>query len=425
MREKAAAAAKMIVGDFTPYLLANWGSDERRVIADWGRGEIFDGAVWELEKELAAGLGDGWFVRGTNLGRAAIQAGLEALTLEPGREVLLPSYGCLGTVVPVVQAGLEPVFVDVDESFNISYESVVAAVTDRTRAIIAPHLSGARAADFDRIIEFSRKKNIWVIEDAAQSQGLISNGKPAGTIGDIGIFSAHGGKMILSSGGGWLATRNEKIAERLRGMSRVAEPRGAVDARLKGFLARCAASPRQQGMRYLRDAFGSKMNRAAAGLALDDGAMGFTPAGMSGVEARLIHFQLKRLDEFVAKRAENARLWRRGLEGLPLKSMRLPREADNIFAKYLLSFEGSGGERESIFLRRTLLANGIECEPSYRPLHLRAPFDERRRTRMDGTDLRWTGAFSVPARPNLTAADWKRIDKALFAAGRSMKGRLC
>jgi len=335
--------------------------------------------------------------------------------METGSEVLVPSFGCLGTVTPVLQAGLEPVFVDVDEDFNIRFESVKQACGPKTRAVIVPHLSGLWAADTERIVQFARQNNLWIIEDAAQAQGLVHQGVAAGTFGDIGIFSAHGGKQILSAAGGWVVTRNQQIGDRLRARELGQEPRDIVQERMSQFMELCAAPPAQLARKYLGRAVQYRTGELTEPV-LGDSVMQFTPAAMSGLDARLILLQLEKLDEIRRLRIEHAQRWISGLARLPFTTMRIPPVTGNIFTKLLLSFRGPGGEMESDFFRRTLLSCGIETEWSYMPLHLRPPLDKHRRASMDCMESGYRGAFAVPVRPNLGRGDWKRIAKALSAA---------
>ncbi len=108
---------------------------------------------------------------------------------------------------------------------------------------------------------------------------------------------------------------------------------------------------------------------------------------------------------------------------LPLASIRFQPDDDNVYTKMLLYFSHGEGEAESEILRNALGEGGVETELSLTPLHKQAPYSRCRRASMDFTDYRWRGAFSVPMRPNLTDADWKRIHKALAASRGELIGK--
>lgn len=154
-------------------------------------------------------------------GTDALQAALMALDLEPGDEVITTAFSFVSTVEVIVLLGLKPVLVDVDpDTFNIDPAKVRDALTRRTRAIIPVHLFGQGAA-MDEIMEIARERELFVIEDGAQSLGAVwqMNGtfQKLGTIGHIGCTSFFPTKNLGCFGdGGACFTGDEHLAERLR-----------------------------------------------------------------------------------------------------------------------------------------------------------------------------------------------------------------
>ena len=141
---------------------------------------------------------------------------LLALDLPKGSEVIVPSFTFYASATSVIFAGLKPVFVDVDlETFNVLPEKIEEAITDRTSAIMAIHIYG-QACDIGAICEIAKKRNLKVIEDAAQGFGVKYNGKHVGSIGDIGVFSFFSDKAITTGEGAAIVTNHEKIFHRLR-----------------------------------------------------------------------------------------------------------------------------------------------------------------------------------------------------------------
>ncbi|MFH1056950.1 MAG: DegT/DnrJ/EryC1/StrS family aminotransferase, partial [Candidatus Micrarchaeota archaeon] len=120
----------------------------------------------------------------TNSGRTAILLALNSIPKEKGRsEVILPSYGCVGTIQPILQAGFTPVFCDVGEDYNISASSISAACSKKTRAVIVPSLFG-KPAEWKGIKKISGELGLFAIDDAAQSFGAEYSGVPVGSFGD-------------------------------------------------------------------------------------------------------------------------------------------------------------------------------------------------------------------------------------------------
>ncbi len=154
--------------------------------------------------------------------------------LEPGDEVILPSYTFVSTANAVALRGGVPVFVDIrEDTLNIDESLIEDAITDRTRAIIAVHYAGV-VAEMDAINEIAERHGLFVIEDAAQALFSTYHGRPAGTLSHAAAFSFHETKNVLSGEGGALILRDEPAfhrAEILRekGTNRSQFFRGAID----------------------------------------------------------------------------------------------------------------------------------------------------------------------------------------------------
>jgi dTDP-4-amino-4,6-dideoxygalactose transaminase len=155
-------------------------------------------------------------------GTDALQISMMALGLKPGDEVIAPSFTFIATAEVIALLGLTPVLVDVDpDTFNISPEAVLKAITPKTRAIVPVHLFG-QTADMDAIMEIAEKHNLYVIEDACQSIGsdyLNSENiwRKSGTIGHVGCTSFFPSKNLGCYGdGGAIFTNDDQLAAKLR-----------------------------------------------------------------------------------------------------------------------------------------------------------------------------------------------------------------
>ena len=146
---------------------------------------------------------------------SGIHLSLLALGIGLGDEVIIPEITWIATAAPVSYVGATPVFVDIDPgTWCISPESVEAAITPQTRAIITVDLYG-NMADYDAIHRIASRHGIDVIEDAAEAVGATYKGRQAGSLGRTGVFSFHGSKTLTSGEGGLLATNDTTLFERV------------------------------------------------------------------------------------------------------------------------------------------------------------------------------------------------------------------
>jgi dTDP-3-amino-3,4,6-trideoxy-alpha-D-glucose transaminase len=165
-----------------------------------------------FEREFAAYLGVRHCVGVAN-GTDALTIALRALGIEPGDEVVMPSFTFYATAEAAIVAGARPVFCDIDpETFCVTQETVRAAITPRTKAIVPVHLFG-NVAPVDEL----RALGLPVLEDAAQAAGADLNGVKVGALGDAATFSFFPSKNLPCLGdGGAIATNDDDVAERAR-----------------------------------------------------------------------------------------------------------------------------------------------------------------------------------------------------------------
>lgn len=146
---------------------------------------------------------------------AALHLAMLALGISAGDEVIVPAYTWITSASCVEYVGAYVRFVDVEkETMNIDPSKIEAAITPKTKAIIAVHLFGC-PAKMDEIMEIAHKHNLYVVEDCACAIGTTYKGKKVGTIGDIGCFSFHPRKAITTGEGGMCSTNDEEVYYRL------------------------------------------------------------------------------------------------------------------------------------------------------------------------------------------------------------------
>ena len=244
--------------------------------------------VLQFEKEFAARM-QSKFALGVTSGTAALQCAVAALEIGPGDEVILPAWTWHSCFNAVVLAGALPVFAEIDHSFNIDPSAIERHITPQTKVIMAVHLQG-NPCRMDRILAIARKHNLRVLEDCAQSVGASYQGRPVGSLGDIGIYSLQLNKTITAGEGGALVTNDPVLFER-----------AARFHDLGGFRA-----PHQQlvGEARLDWSFGTNFR-------------------MSEFTGGVLLAQLRKLDRIVSAVRSNARLVYEGIRDLPNPKLRL------------------------------------------------------------------------------------------------------
>ena len=168
-----------------------------------------------FEAEMAA-LTGAPFAVGVGSGTEALVLALRAVGVAAGDEVVIPAFTYFATAEAVLLCGATPVFADIErESFALDPATFEAAVTSRTRAVIPVHLFG-RCADMERIGEAAARRDVAVVEDAAQAIGAGTAGRRAGAWGVAGCFSFHPSKVLGAAGdGGCVTTTDANVREQL------------------------------------------------------------------------------------------------------------------------------------------------------------------------------------------------------------------
>jgi dTDP-4-amino-4,6-dideoxygalactose transaminase len=165
---------------------------------------------------------------------AALEMAAILLDIQPGDEIIMPSYTFVSTANAFVLRGGIPVFVDIrEDTLNLDEKLIEQAITPKTKAIVPVHYAGV-ACEMDAILEIANRYNLKVIEDAAQGVMSSYKGKPLGSIGDLGAYSFHETKNIISGEGGALLVNDRNLALRAeiireKGTDRSRFFRGEID----------------------------------------------------------------------------------------------------------------------------------------------------------------------------------------------------
>lgn len=156
------------------------------------------------------------YCAGVNSGLDALKISLNAIGVQQGDEVIVQSNTFIATALAISENGATPIFIDSDEYFGIDVSLLERSITAKTKAIIVVHLYG-QPSEMSKILELSKKYNLYLIEDCAQAHGAKYKSEYVGTIGDIGCFSFYPTKPIGAFGdGGAIITNSKVLHEKIR-----------------------------------------------------------------------------------------------------------------------------------------------------------------------------------------------------------------
>ncbi len=251
--------------------------------------------VKEFEEKMSKTVQRKYGIAVTN-GTTALEIAMQAIGIEEGDEVIMPSFTIISCAMAVTKLKAKPVLVDSDPAtWNMNVAEIEDKITSRTRAIMAVHLYGL-PVEMDKILELARKYNLKVVEDAAEMHGQLYRDKPCGSFGDVSIFSFYPNKHITTGEGGMIVTDNEEIAERCK--------------LLRNLCFR-------KDVRYVHDEIG-------------------TNSRFTNLQAALGLAQLERLQEFIGKKREMGRFYTENLSDIRGIRLPVPRTdyAENIYWVY-------------------------------------------------------------------------------------------
>ena len=285
--------------------------------------------VTEFESKMAA-ISNRKFGISLANGTVAIDLALELFDINPGDEVILPSFTIISCLSQVLRKGATPRFVDSDPgTWNMDVTKLEELITSKTKLIIAPHIYGL-PIDIDSLLEVSNKYKIPVLEDAAESHGLKYRDKVCGSFGDLSTFSFYANKHITTGEGGMIVTDNEEFHDKLK--------------RLRNLNFR-------DNQRFVSDDLGWNYR-------------------ITSLQAALGISQVKRLKEIIEKRQKVGAFYQNALSGI--QDIQLPMTstsyAENNYWVFGILLDGKhkGKGRE---IEASLNSRGVGTRPFFQPLH--------------------------------------------------------
>jgi pyridoxal phosphate-dependent aminotransferase EpsN len=309
-------------------------------------------------------------------GTAALHLALRCLGVGPGDEVLVSTLTFAASVNPVIYQGATPVFIDSERgSWNMDPALLAEAVETRARAgrppkaVVLVHLYG-QSADLDPIVASCERYGVALVEDAAEALGATYRGRAPGTVGQVGIYSFNGNKIITTSGGGMLVSADEALVAHAR---------------------KLATQARDPAPHYEHSEVGYNYR-------------------LSNVLAAIGRGQLRLLEERVAARRRNFELYAEALGELPGLAF-MPEAPWGRSTRWLtcitldpLEF---GADREAI--RLALEAEDIESRPVWKPMHLQPVYRGAARVGGAVAEELFDRGLCLPSGSSLSISDLERV----------------
>ena len=315
-------------------------------------------------------------------GTSALHLALMTLGVQQGDEVLASTFTFSATINPILYQKAKPILIESEpDTWNMSPQFLEEAIEDRIKtgkkpkAIIIVHLYGM-PAKMDELMSIARKYEIPVIEDAAEALGSRYKGRMLGTFGDMGVFSFNGNKIITTSGGGALVSKNKSWIDQ------------AV------FLA-TQAKDKAPHYEHTQVGYNYRLSNISAGIGRG---------------------QMKVLENRVENRRNVNEIYRSRLEGIAgLSFLAEPEDAyySNCWLTTLLvdSEQLNGLTRDDIC--RALEVENIEARPMWKPMHLQPVFKEYPYYGDRYSDLLFEKGICLPSGSNLTQSDMERVVKTI------------
>lgn len=345
--------------------------------------------VDQFEEKIAAYCGAAGAVSCQN-GTSGLHISLLLCGVQAGEEVIVPTLTFIAAVNPVRYIGAEPVFMDCDDSLCMDPDKLESfcreecelrdgVLTDRSngkaiRAMVVVHVFG-NMAKMERILQIAKQFNLKVVEDATEALGTYYTegafkGKYAGTMGDIGVYSFNGNKIITTGGGGMIVSMDTELLKHAKHLTTQAK----VDV-----------------VNFIHDEVGYNYR-------------------MTNLQAALGLAQLEQLETFIQIKEENYLHYKDGLETIQGLSL-LPFESGirtNHWFYSLYREDGFPMERDAMV--QAFAAGGIQTRPIWGLIHQQKPYRNSRAYRIERAEQYRERVVNVPCSTNLTA---QQVDQVL------------
>lgn len=370
-------------------LMRPWlGEEEIEAVAEVMRsGWISQGPkVIEFEEMVADFVGAKYAVA-TNACTSSMHLALRTSGIKRGDDVIVPDFTCMATANAIHHTGATPIFAEIDrDTYNITAETLEAAITENTRAVMAVHQIGL-PIDMDPLMDVANKHGIKVIEDAATAFGAEYKGKRLGGLGRPSCFSFHPRKMITTAEGGMITTDDE-------GMVKEAKALRATGASISDL----------------------ERHKAKGVLVQEYHDFGYNYR-MTDMQAAIGIVQMARADEIIQARADQAAYYDAAFASVPeVVPPYVPSNMKHAYSSYKIRLDNGGAVDRDTVLRR-MAERGISCRTAIQPLHWE-PYYQKDWAGVSfpiTEELAKTTMF-LPIFPGMTQAEQDRVIESLVAS---------
>ncbi len=291
--------------------------------------------VDKFEKEVAK-RANREFATSVSSGTAALDLAVRILDIKEGDEVITSNFSIISCTNAIIKAGATPVLVDPDiRTFNIKANDIEKKITNKTKALLIPHIYGL-PCEMDAILELAKKHHLYVIEDAAETQGQTYKDKPCGSFGDVSIFSFYANKHVTTGEGGMLLCDDESLYKKAKSLKD------------HSFMP---------GRRFIHDEIGFNYR-------------------MTNIQAALGLAQIEQLDDFIKRKREIGNLYinlLNDIQGIELP-LRETEYAQNVYWAFTITISDKRFKADE--LAKKLRDKGIGTRPSFWPLNKQPAYNK-------------------------------------------------
>ena len=314
----------------------------------------------EFEKKFAFYIGTEHATSVCN-GTVALHLALLVLNLQPGDEVIVPTFTYIASVNAISYVGAVPVFVDaLSDTWQMNGEEAESKVTSRTRAILAPHIYG-HPCDMEKLLAICKKYQLFLVEDCAEAIGSKYKGQMMGTFGDVAAFSFFGNKTITTGEGGMVTTNSKELI----GKARKLKNQGLSE------------------MEYWHDAIGYNYR-------------------MTNICAAIGVAQLERIDEILTNKLRIAATYKNAFRPTEVE---FHGQSDAVLNSYWMCSALLPNADKRDELRQFLSRSGIETRPLFHPVHTMPMYATGKRGEYPMAASISARGINLPSYPDLTVAD--------------------
>tara|TARA_Y100001935_G_C17276944_1_gene495191 strand:- start:125 stop:1276 length:1152 start_codon:yes stop_codon:yes gene_type:complete len=327
-------------------------------------------------------------------GTTALHLALRSIDVKKDDEVIIPSMSFIATVNPVLYLNASPIFMDCDKFYNLDIYKFKKFVEKNTffkngftinkktrkkiKAVIPVHVSG-NAVDLESIVSFCKKKNIKIIEDAAEAlgtfylKGKLKN-KHVGTIGDIGCLSFNGNKIITSGGGGMIITNNKKLAEKCKYLSTQATNDPII---------------------YKHNDIGYNYR-------------------LTNIQAAVGVAQLEKIQSFIKKKKKIYSFYKKKINKISgLKLAERPKYADNNNWMMTIIIKKNFKYKKDILIKK-LFKKNIQTRSMWLPIHLQKKYIKFQKYEISKSIELFNSSINIPCSTNLSSNQMNKVTSILL-----------